>query len=235
MVTGRIESGEVKLNDEVEIVMGPLGTPVRPKKFGTVLCMATSLGTAPILPIARGLKDVGNKVIGILGAPNRRTLLFEPQMRMLWHKIHVATKDGSYMKRGLASDLCKDILKTENIQAAFVAGSISMMQTVSALTKAKNIPTFAYLNPIMLDGNGFCGSCRVKVGGRTVLACQDGPVFDAHQVDFDALKIRVDSYKPEMYNSQPRVTSWDNQPSQLRAPAAESRTLTKWLSGIRKK
>ena len=227
--------GERQINDEIECLIGPLGNPFRVKKFGTVVCVTTGLGSAAMLSLARSLKKEGNKVLGVMGSRTKRTLLLEPQMRILCHKIFVATEDGSYIKRGQATDLLKEVLKTENVQAAYVAGSPEMMEAAARLTKEKNIPTWALLSPVMLDGTGQCGSCRLSVGGRTLLACEEGPVFDAHQVDFADYRIRLSTYRPEFYRKGNKDESWDKSPSQSSPATKDSGVLTRWFSGLVKK
>ncbi len=227
--------GELQINDEVETLLGPMGVAFPVKKFGTVVCVTTGLGSAAMLLLARSLKKEGNKVLGVMGSRTKRTLLLEPQMRMLCHKIFVATEDGSYIKRGQATDLLKEVLKTEKVHAAFVAGAPEMMEAAVRLTKEKNIPAWAFLSPVMLDGTGQCGSCRVTVGGRVLLSCQEGPVFDAHQVDFSDYKLRLATYRPENYPTEDKDESWDRSPSRSSPRKKEPGILTKWFSGPGKK
>ncbi len=186
--------GQLQIDDEIPVVLGPLGVPIKILRLGTVVCIATGLGVLAILPVARALKKEGNKVIGILGAKNKKSLMLEPQMRLICNKLSVATEDGSYIKRGLATDCFQEVLKTEEIHGLFAAGSPEMMRAVAAVTREKKIKAWVMLNPVMLDGTGLCGSCRVTVGGRSLLACVEGPVFDAQEVDYEDLKIRMKAY-----------------------------------------
>ena len=187
--------GAMPINQPIYSILGPLGTPVRIEKKGVVVCIATGVGIARITPVARALKQVGNKVIGIIGARTRGELLLEAQMRIASSKIFVATEDGTREYRGLATDLFRRVMGEEKIQGVYAAGSVDMMETVCGLTEALNIDTQIILDVSMVDCMGLCGSCRVKVNGRTVLACVEGPAFNGHEVDFAELKVRMNAFK----------------------------------------
>jgi len=185
--------GALQINQRVFNILGPLGTPSAIAKVGTVACVATGIGTTQILPICRAHKKIGNKVIGIIGAKTKKLLTLETQMRLSCHKLLIATNDGSYLKRGLATDLLQELLRTEKLNLVYAVGSVDLMQAVVAMTQAQEIPSRVSLQPVMRDGVGICGSCRVKIDGRSILSCVEGPEFDGHRVDFADLNIRMES------------------------------------------
>ena len=187
--------GNLPINDSIYSILGPLGIPATIGKVGVVVCVATGIGAAQILPMARAFKKGGNKVIGIVGAKTKRSLMLEPQMRLACNKILVTTNDGSYARRGLATEMLKEILIQEKVNLVNAAGSVEMMENICKITQPKGIKTFVYLTPVMVDGIGQCGSCRVRVGGQIRLACVDGPEFDGHQVDYQDLKVRMDAFE----------------------------------------
>jgi len=176
-------------------VAGPLGTPVEIKKYGTVVGVGGGVGIAELYPIAKAFKEEGNKVISILGARNKDLLILEKETSKISDKILITTDDGSYGRKGLVTDALKDLYKEEKIDAVFTIGPLPMMKFVALTTKPYNTPTFASLNPIMLDGTGMCGCCRIKIDGKAKFACVDGPMFDAHKVNFDNLIKRTNAYK----------------------------------------
>lgn len=196
--------GTLKINQGVFNILGPLGIPSVIARVGTVACVAAGIGTTQILPICRAHKKAGNKVIGIIGAKTQKLLMLETQMRLSCHKLFIATNDGSYLKRGLATDLFRELLQMEKLDLVYAVGSVDLMQAVVAMTQDKQIPTRVSLQPVVRDGVGICGSCRVKVDGRIILSCVDGPEFDGHQVDFTDLKIRMESVLPRRGLEQDR-------------------------------
>jgi len=175
-------------------IIGPLGRPTHLEKVGTVVCVGGGTGIAVLHPIARGLKKVGNQVISIIGARTKSLLILEDQMRAASHALHVCTDDGSYGHHGFVTDVLKDILDSRPVHLVVGIGPVPMMKFLSAVTRPYNVKTLVSLNPIMVDGTGMCGGCRVTVGGRTRFACVDGPEFDGHQVDFDELMQRLQAY-----------------------------------------
>ncbi|MBI5024028.1 MAG: sulfide/dihydroorotate dehydrogenase-like FAD/NAD-binding protein [Candidatus Omnitrophica bacterium] len=218
--------GAMPINQSICSVLGPLGTPIRIEKKGVVVCIATGIGIARILPVARALKQAGNKVIGIIGARTRRELLLEAQMRIASNKIFVATDDGSREYRGLATDLLKRVMGEEKVRGVYAVGSVDMMETVCGLTEALNVETQVILDVPMVDCMGLCGSCRVKVGGRTVLACVEGPAFNGHDVDFAELRIRVNAFKEK--------DRWGNLKSSFNPRENDLRILTKFPLDIQR-
>lgn len=187
--------GSLSINEEIHLVQGPLGLPAVVGKYGLVFCVAHGIGAAQMLPICRALKRVGNKVIGIIGAKTKRALMLESQMRIVCDEIYITTNDGSYERRGLASEFLRTFLDKQTVNCVYAAGSVDMMEATAAMAKEKGVPIFVTLNPMMLDAIGLSGSCRVKVGDEIRLASIDGPHFDGHLVDFDYLSVRMDAFK----------------------------------------
>ncbi len=187
--------GSLSIGEDIFSILGPLGQPVAIGKTGVVVCLASGVETARILPICKALKKAGNKVIGIIGAKTKSSLTLEPQMRISCSRLLIATEDGSYERRGLASELLKDILASEVVREVYSVGSVDMMQAVCRLTKERAIKTLIQLTPAISCGMGFCGSCRVRVEGKVVLACVSGPLFDGHSVNFEHYKMRLAAYQ----------------------------------------
>jgi ferredoxin--NADP+ reductase len=183
--------GTLKVGDTIANFAGPLGVPSEVKKYGTVICIGGGVGIAPLYPIVRALKESGNYVVSILGARNEKLLLLEDEIEKYSDEFYITTDDGSKGQKGFVSDvLQRQIDEKENIDMVMAIGPVIMMKVVSNITKKFNIKTFVSLNPIMVDGTGMCGGCRVTVRGETKFACVDGPEFDGHEVDFDNLMLR---------------------------------------------
>ena len=187
--------GKLKEGDSIRDLLGPLGKPAEIGKFGTVLCVGGGVMVAPLHFQAEAFHEVGNRVIGVIGARTESHLIFEDEMREACDELHVATDDGTRGYKGL--DFLKDLLKEKKIDRVIVMGPIVTLKTVSELTRLHGIPTIVNLIPIMVDGMGMCGACRVTVGGRTMFACVDGPDFDGHQVDFEELMARLKMFTPQ--------------------------------------
>jgi NAD(P)H-flavin reductase len=190
--------GKLKEGDHILDLLGPLGKPVEIEKFGTVLCIGGGVMVAPLHFQAKAFHKVGNKVIGVIGAGTESQLIFEKEMREACDELYVATDDGTKGNKGL--DFIKNLLKERKIDRVVAMGPIVMMKTVSELTRPYGTPTIVTLIPLMVDGMGMCGACRVTVGGKTMFACADGPDFDGHQVDFEELMARL-----KMYASQEKL------------------------------
>ena len=188
---GRLQAGESILD-----FVGPLGNPTHvEKKTGTVICVGGGIGVAPIFPIARGMKEAGNKVISIVGARNHDLLILEKEMKSASTELRITTDDGSYERKGFVTDVLKELIeKGEPIAEVIAIGPVVMMRAVAELTRPYGIKTIASLNPIMVDGTGMCGGCRVSIGDATKFACVDGPEFDAHLIDFAGLMARQKTY-----------------------------------------
>jgi len=184
----------LKVGEGYQDVIGPLGKPTHLEKLGTVVCVGGGTGIAVLNPITRGLKEIGNNVISIIGARSKDILILEDEMQAASHKLHVCTDDGSYGHHGFVTEVLKQVLEKEDVKLVVAIGPVPMMKFVSKITKDFNVPTMVSLNPIMVDGTGMCGGCRVSVGGETKFACVDGPEFDGHKVDFDELMRRLQAY-----------------------------------------
>lgn len=187
----------LNVGDEVTDVVGPLGKATHIENFGTVVCACGGVGTAPMLPIAEALKQAGNRVITVLAARTKELVILEEQMRQFSDEVVVMTDDGSYGQKGLVTAGVESVIQREKVDFCVTIGPAIMMKFVSLLTKKYDVPTIASLNTIMVDGTGMCGACRVTVGGQTKFVCVDGPEFDAHQVDFDEMMMRLGAYRAE--------------------------------------
>jgi ferredoxin--NADP+ reductase len=185
---------DLKVGDGYQDVIGPLGRPTHLEKLGTVVCVGGGTGIAVLHPITRALKQMGNHVIGIVGARTKELLIMEDQMRAASTELHICTDDGSYGVKGFVTQVLKEILEKEDVQQVVAIGPVPMMKFVSQMTKEHDVPTLVSLNPIMVDGTGMCGGCRVTIGGETKFACVDGPEFDGHQVNYDELMLRLQAY-----------------------------------------
>lgn len=188
----------LKAGDSIADFVGPLGLPAHIEKFGTVVCVAGGVGAAPIAPIARALKQAGNKIISILGARSKDLLFWEDRLRSVSDQLIVTTDDGSYGRKGVVTEPLKELLEGgEKIDLVIAIGPVVMMKFCAKTTQPFGVKTIVSLNPIMVDGTGMCGCCRVGVGGETKFACVDGPDFDGHQVDWDLLLARQRIYLGE--------------------------------------
>ncbi|HBG45384.1 MAG TPA: sulfide/dihydroorotate dehydrogenase-like FAD/NAD-binding protein [Deltaproteobacteria bacterium] len=190
--------GNMGVGDSILDVVGPLGKPTRIENFGIAVCVGGGIGTAPVYPIAKAMREAGNRVVSIIGARNKSLLILEKEMREVSDELHVATDDGSYGHHGFVTQVLQNLIDGGMKMGCVVGiGPVPMMRAVSNVTRPYNIPTVVSLNPIMVDGTGMCGSCRVTVGGKTQFVCVDGPEFDGHQVDYAELILRNRSYLKE--------------------------------------
>ena len=185
----------LNVGDEITDVVGPLGKATHIEKFGTVVCAGGGVGVAPLLPIVKSLKAAGNKVVTVLAARNKDLIILEKEMREFSDEVIIMTDDGSAGKKGLVTQGVEEVINREKVDLCVTIGPAIMMKFVSLLTKKYNLPTVASLNTIMVDGTGMCGACRLTVGGKTKFVCVDGPEFDAHQVDFDEMLMRMGAYR----------------------------------------
>jgi ferredoxin--NADP+ reductase len=177
--------GLFKEGECIDNITGPLGNPSEIKKFGKVLCVAGGVMIAPMLLQVQALREARNTITTVIGARIKELLFFEEEMKALSHKVYVATDDGSKGYKGLG--FLKEIVEKEKFDRCIVMGPVVTMKSVSEITKPFGIPTTVTLTPIMVDGMGMCGVCRVTVGGKMKFGCVDGPEFDGHSVDFDEL------------------------------------------------
>ncbi len=189
----------LEVGEEVTDVVGPLGEATHIENVGTVLCAGGGVGVAPLLPIVEGFKKAGNRVITVLAARTKDLVILEEQMREFSDEVIIMTDDGSYGNKGLVTMGMEEVIAREKVDLSVVIGPAIMMKFASLTTKKYNITTYASLNTIMVDGTGMCGACRISVGGKTKFVCVDGPEFDAHQVDFDQMLMRLGAYKDQEY------------------------------------
>ena len=185
----------LKEGDIIKDVVGPLGKPAEISKIGTVIMVGGGTGIAILHHIAKAFKEAGNNVIGIIGARDKDLIILENEMNAVCDELIITTDDGSYGQRGFVTQpLQKYLEERYDIKLVYAIGPIIMMKNVCLLTKKFNMPTMVSLNPVMIDGTGMCGGCRVKVGNKTQFCCVDGPDFDGHIVDFDELEKRNSLY-----------------------------------------
>ncbi|MGA9406340.1 MAG: sulfide/dihydroorotate dehydrogenase-like FAD/NAD-binding protein [Bacteroidota bacterium] len=188
----------MKAGDSLIDVVGPFGIPSHIEKGKTLVAVGGGFGIAAIHPIVRAHRLIGNKTISIIGARSKELLLMENEMRAISDEVRIATDDGSYGTKGFVTTILNSMLeKKEPMDVVLAIGPVVMMKAVSDLTKPHRVQTFVSLNPIMMDGTGMCGACRVVVGNKMRFACVDGPEFDAHEVDFDLLMARQKMYSPQ--------------------------------------
>ncbi len=188
----------LQAGDCIANFIGPLGTPTHIEKFGTVVCVAGGFAVATIFPIARAMKEKGNKVISIMGARSKNLIFWEDELRSVSDQLIVTTDDGSYGRKALVTEPLKELLETaEKVDRVIAIGPSIMMKYCAKTTEPFGVKTIVSLNPIMVDGTGMCGCCRVSVGDVTKFACVDGPDFDGHQVDWDLLLARQCIYLDE--------------------------------------
>ena len=193
-----IKLGMLKIGDEILNIVGPLGSPSDIKHHGSVAVVCGGVGTAAAYPIAKAFKEAGNKVISIVGARSKELLILEDEMKDVSDELYISTDDGSKGYKGFVSDVLKTLIeKGYQFDMVYAIGPPLMMRATSEVTRPHGIKTIVSLNPIMVDGMGMCGACRVTVGGRTRFACVDGPEFDGHQVDFNELIHRLRMYQSE--------------------------------------
>jgi ferredoxin--NADP+ reductase len=190
--------GTLKKGDHLRSIVGPLGIETHTQGLGTVVCVGGGIGIALMFPIVRAMKQAGNKVISIMGARTKDLLIMEKEVRAYSDEIYVCTDDGSYGHHGFVSDILKKLLEEKRkIDVVYAVGPVIMMKVISDLTRPFGVKTIVSLNPIMVDGTGMCGSCRVQVDGKTKFGCVDGPDFDGHKVDFELLIARNRRYLEE--------------------------------------
>ena len=186
----RLEEGE-----SIPHVAGPLGKPTEIAKVGTVVVVGGGVGTAAAAPIAAANAEAGNTLISIIGARSKDLVILEDEFKEFSDRLIVCTDDGSYGRKGFVTAALAELIESgEKIDEVVAVGPLVMMRAVAETTRPHGIRTIVSLNPIMVDGTGMCGGCRVSVGGKTYFACVDGPEFDGHQVDFEELTARLGAY-----------------------------------------
>ena len=219
MAVGKTTNEMVLLShgDDILDLCGPLGKPTHIEKVGRVVIVGGGFGVAPLYPIARAFKAAGNEVTVIMGARSADLLVYEDEMRTVADEVIITTDNGSKGTKGLVTDVLVRELTCRPAGLVVSVGPAIMMRFVAEATRPFNIPTMVSLNPIMVDGTGMCGGCRVTVGGKTQFACVDGPEFDGHQVDWIALMNRQKSYIAEERES---FEAWKKRHEQMLGSAA---------------
>lgn len=187
----------LNVGDELVDLVGPLGKPTHIENYGTVVCVAGGYGAAPCYLIAKAFKDAGNKVYMIMGARTKELIFWQDKMKDACTELFITTDDGSLGIKGFGTTVLQDIINREKVDYVIAVGPMPMMRAVANMTKDHDIKTEASMNPIMVDGTGMCGACRLTVGGEVKFACVDGPDFDAHKIDFDEVINRTRIYKDE--------------------------------------
>ena len=186
----------LNVGDEIRDVAGPLGMPTELISKGRALCIGGGVGTAVVHPIAQGLHARGASVTSVIGGRSKEWVIFEPELQR-YGNVVVCTDDGSYGRKGFVTDASRELLEAGGIDIVYAVGPVPMMRAIANLTRPFGVHTIVSLNPVMVDGTGMCGGCRVDVGGETKFACVDGPEFDGHKVDFDLLADRLSTYRPQ--------------------------------------
>ncbi len=190
--------GTKNVGEYISDILGPLGNPTETDRYGTVVTIGGGVGIAPVYPLSRKLKSLGNKVISIIGYRSKDFVFWEERMRSSSDELLIATNDGSYGAKGFVTDVLKNLIdKDTHIDRIYAIGPAIMMKAVADLTRGYKIKTIVSLNSLMVCGMGMCGACRITVGGETKFTCADGPDFDAHLVNFDELMKRLNTYKEE--------------------------------------
>lgn len=184
----------LNVGDSIRDVAGPLGHPTEMIEAGHALCIGGGVGTAVVHPIVQGLQKRGVRVTSVIGGRSKEWVIFEKELRALGEVI-VCTDDGSYGRKGFVTDAAKEILTADKVDIVYAVGPVPMMRAVANLTKPLGVHTIVSLNPVMIDGTGMCGGCRVSLGNETKFACVDGPEFDGHLVNFDELQDRLSTYR----------------------------------------
>jgi ferredoxin--NADP+ reductase len=192
------ELAQMQQGDEIANVTGPLGKPTHIEVFGTVVCVGGGIGNAPLLPIAKALKQAGNNVISILGARTKELIVLEDDFSNISDELIITTDDGSHGRKALVTEPLKEICQRDKKPDLVVAiGPAIMMKFCCEVTKQFEIPTQVSLNTIMVDATGMCGGCRVEFDGKPKFVCVDGPEFDGHKIDFDLMMKRLNAYKDQ--------------------------------------
>ncbi len=192
------ELSTVNVGDDIRDIAGPLGKATEIEKFGTVVCIGGGIGVAELRPIARAMKEAGNKVISIVGCRDKSLLILEDDMKSASDELYITTDNGSYGRKGFVSDVLRDLTDGGlKIDIVYAIGPVPMMRVIANQTRPLGLKTLVSLDAIMIDGTGMCGACRVTVANQTKFTCVDGPDFDAHEVDWDELVIRKKMYIPQ--------------------------------------
>jgi ferredoxin--NADP+ reductase len=189
--------GTLNKGDYIRDIAGPLGHPTPIKKYGNCVLVGGGIGTATLYPIIKALKEAKNNITAILGARTKDLLIWKDELKEHANEFHLTTDDGSTGRKGFVTDILKEVIKSKSIKLVIAVGPVRMMKAVSELTKPYGIKTIVSLNPLMVEGTGMCGACRVTIAGKTRFACIHGPEFDGHTVDFQELETRLGFYREE--------------------------------------
>jgi len=181
--------------DAINDIAGPLGKPTEIEKVGLCVCVGGGVGTAPMYPIAKALKEAGNDLVSIVGARSENLLILTDEMGAISDELLIATDDGTAGHKGFVSEVLAEVIGKRQVTLCVAIGPVMMMRACAEVTRPAGLHTVVSLNPIMVDGTGMCGGCRVTVGGETKFACVAGPEFDGHQVDFAELQRRLGAYR----------------------------------------
>ena len=184
----------LKPGEAIRDVAGPLGHPTELISSGHALCVGGGVGTAVLHPIVQGLRQRGVRITSVIGGRSKEWVLFEAELKRLG-KVMVCTDDGSYGRKGFVTDAAREALAAGGVDIVYAVGPVPMMRAVAELTLPFRVRTIVSLNPVMIDGTGMCGGCRVSIGKEIRFACVDGPEFDGHQVNFDELQDRLSAYR----------------------------------------
>lgn len=191
------ELGTLKKGSLIRDIAGPLGHDTPIKNYGHAVLVGGGIGSATLYPILRALKEKKNRVTVILGARTKELLVWEDRFAEYADETILTTDDGSSGKKGLVTEALKEVIDSSTVNVVLAVGPIRMMQAVAGLTRPRGLKTYVSLNPVMVEGTGMCGACRVSIAGKTKFACIDGPEFDAHDVDFEEIAHRLNFYKEE--------------------------------------
>jgi ferredoxin--NADP+ reductase len=210
--------------DSLSDVVGPLGKATEIENFGHVVLVGGGVGTAVIYPQAAALKTKGNRVTAVVGGRSQEYVILEQELRAICDVVYPCTDDGSYGYKGFVTGKLAELIAdtTLPVNAVITAGPVPMMKNVANVTRDKGILTIASLNPIMVDGTGMCGGCRVTVGGKNLFACVDGPEFNAHEVDFASLTDRLTAYRDHERSTWERLKADPGHQCKLQAAMAEA-------------
>ena len=196
----------LEVGDSFRDFVGPLGRPTDLSEYKNIVLVGGGIGSAVIYPQAKHLAALGNPATVIVGARNKELIMYEDEFRAAAKDIRIATDDGSYGVKGFVTDVLKEILEKGEADCVMAVGPMPMMRAVSELTRAYGVKTVVSMNPLMVDGTGMCGCCRVTVGGKTRYACVDGPEFDGHEIDWSEAMTRLTAYKQQEKEHLCRLT-----------------------------
>ncbi|MDR0890877.1 MAG: sulfide/dihydroorotate dehydrogenase-like FAD/NAD-binding protein [Endomicrobium sp.] len=184
----------LSVGDYITDILGPLGNPTQIRLYGTIVAIAGGIGIAEIVPVLKNFKQIGNKIITLVGVKSKNFIILEHELKQVSDSLLFSTNDGSYGRKGFVTDMLNEILPKVKIDMVYAVGPLLMMKNIAAMTKMKQIKTIVSMNTIMLDGTGMCGSCRLTVHNKTKFVCTDGPEFDAHSINWDEAISRLTTF-----------------------------------------